>query len=94
MFRHKRTHEQQQNGEPIVDNFSEEDLEGEDGHIIDLEHELHDSPESDHAYLNLNIPNTIPENYPPTSMSTGTSTMNGANMNGTSITPMISAHHY
>jgi transcription factor STE12 len=89
-FRHKRTHEQQQNGEPIIDDFNEEDLEGEDGQLIDLEHE---SPESDHAYLTMNIPSTIPEHYTPTSMSTGTH-MNGSSMNGTHITPMLSAHHY
>ncbi|KIW09570.1 uncharacterized protein PV09_00444 [Verruconis gallopava] len=91
LAQHKRTHEQQQNGEPVVDNFSEEDLEADESQLIDLEH---DSPESDHGYLNLNIPSTIPENYPPSSMSTGTTNMNGATMNGTSITPMISAQNY
>jgi transcription factor STE12 len=89
-IRHRRTHEQQQNGEPV--SFSEEDLENEEDQLVALEEE---SPESEHAYLNMPTSTSdIPT--PMTSMSTGTNNMNGATMNGTSIgTPhMIAAHNY
>lgn len=51
MNRHRRIHEQQQNGES-VENFSEEDLEGEqDLHGLGaLEEE--ESPETENVYLN------------------------------------------
>lgn len=89
-IRHRRTHEQQQNGEQV--SFSEEDLENEEDQLVALEEE---SPESEHAYLNMPTSTSdIPT--PMTSMSTGTNNMNGATMNGTTIgTPhMIAAHNY
>ena len=89
-IRHRRTHEQQQNGEPV--SFSEEDLENEEDQLVALEEE---SPESEHAYLNMPTSTSdIPT--PMTAMSTGTANMNGATMNGTNIgTPhMIVAQHY
>jgi hypothetical protein len=45
--RHRRIHEQQQNGEAI-DGFSDEELEADADHLVSLEEE---SPESEHAYL-------------------------------------------
>jgi len=50
LAQHRRIHEQQQNGE-TVENFSEEDLENEHEHLGSLEEE---SPESEHAYINVN----------------------------------------
>jgi transcription factor STE12 len=94
-LRHKRTHEQQQNGEPIVDSFSEEDFDVDDQHIVDLEQE---SPESEHAYLagSMSIPTTISEMQSMGPMSTGTNNMNGPQFNGTSMGPpqMVAAHNY
>jgi transcription factor STE12 len=82
--RHRRTHEQQQNGEPV--SFSEEEVENDEDQLGALEEE---SPESEHAFLNL--PSTASDMPTPmTSMSTGTSNMNGASMNGTTIgTPQM-----
>jgi transcription factor STE12 len=45
--RHRRIHEQQQNGEAI-DAFSDEELEADADHLVSLEEE---SPESEHAFL-------------------------------------------
>jgi transcription factor STE12 len=45
--RHRRIHEQQQNGEAI-DAFSDEELEADQDHLVSLEEE---SPESEHAFL-------------------------------------------
>lgn len=45
--RHRRIHEQQQNGEAI-DAFSDEELENDQDHLVSLEEE---SPESEHAFL-------------------------------------------
>lgn len=89
-IRHRRTHEQQQNGEPV--SFSEEDLENEEDQLVALEEE---SPESEHAYLNMPT-STSDMPTPLTSMSTGTANMNGAAMNGTNIGAphMIVAQHY
>lgn len=100
--RHKRTHEQQQNGEPIVD-FSEEDFENDEHNIGELDQE---SPESEHAYLSgpMSIPTSLSDLHthsplghthspmghthsPMGSMSTGTNHMNGPSMNGTSMGP-------
>jgi hypothetical protein len=49
-IRHRRIHEQQQNGESI-ENFSEEDLEEGQDQLGSLEEE---SPQSEHAYINGN----------------------------------------
>jgi len=90
VHRHRRTHEQQQNGEPV--NFSEEDLENDEDQLVALEEE---SPESEHAFLNM--PSTSSDMHTPmTAMSTGTSNMNGASMNGTTIgaPQMVAAHNY
>ena len=91
-LRHRRTHEQQQNGE-VVDSFSEEDLDNEDHHLVSVEEE---SPESEHAYLS-NMPATTADLTAAamTSMSTG-GNVNGASMNGTSMAPpqMLIAHNY
>jgi transcription factor STE12 len=91
-YRHRRIHEQQQNGESI-DNFSEEDMENEHDHLISLEEEQ--SPEQEHALLDMTSNGPVLDMGPAMSMNTGTH-MNGASMNGTSMAPpqMIAAHHY
>ena len=99
-LRHKRTHEQQQNGEPIIDSFSEEDFENDEHNIVDLEQ---DSPESEHSYLpgGMSIPTTLHEMHQGGMqtmgpMSTGTGNMGGPQFNGTSMGPpqMVAAHNY
>jgi transcription factor STE12 len=95
-YRHRRTHEQQQNGETIID-VSEEDMDGGDGvddGLLALDEE---SPVSDHAYLtNSGLSSSMPHMSPAMStMNTGTP-VNTAAMNGTSMGPpqMVSAQNY
>jgi len=91
--RHRRTHEQQQNGEPIGD-FSEEDLDNDVDPLASLEEE---SPISEHAYLasSMGMPTSMSDMSPAMTMNTGTP-VNGPTMNGTSMGPpqMISAQNY
>lgn len=84
IYRHRRTHEPRQDGEPLS-SFDEEDLEGEgdDEHLHSLEEE---SPESSHDYLAgiPNIPASIADIPGPLAM-------------GTTMGPpqqLIAANHY
>jgi hypothetical protein len=104
--RHRRTHEQNQNGEPIA-NISEDDAEevdfnvDEDAGLGSLEEE---SPGSEHAYLTssqaqgLTLPTTTPTLTSPTlnldapsSMSAGFGGHGGLSMGQGQ---MIAANHY
>jgi transcription factor STE12 len=77
-FRHRRTHEPRQDGEPLYD---EDELEGEDDHLHSLEEE---SPESGNDYMMSNIPASISDIPGPMSM--------GVSMGPPQH--MIAAHNY
>jgi transcription factor STE12 len=65
-FRHRRTHEPRQDGEPL--DFNEEELEGEDEHLHSLDEE---SPGSGNEYLSsMHIPTSISDIPGPLSMGT------------------------
>jgi hypothetical protein len=105
MIRHRRIHEQQQNGES-VDNFSEEDLENDHDHLGSLEEE---SPEAEHAYLhvhghavsNAGMHHGIPASSDMVTMSPAMASMNTGGavhdhgpMGGTMAPPMMVGQNY
>jgi transcription factor STE12 len=95
-YRHRRTHEQQQNGEPI-DSFSEEDLDNDADQLVSLEEESPE-PGAEQAYFTSAMghghSNSLDLGPAMGSMNTGTPV--NAAMNGTSMAPpqMIAAHNY